>query len=309
MTERHQHVGLCILMTLVVLVMDVPAVFGFGSIEALHKELAQAREKMRVSEAAEAKVEADLTQLVQSGHASPQTIRNYELYLQRLKALVVENRLKVSQLVTLQLKYGMGSALMPSPSSDGDQSEEPSGIPEESISDPVTDLDRQLDQSLATFDAALLKRMELIKIQSAEKIKDLEDEAEAARKRLKDQGIDIDAQGDQQTGGPSKHKDSQAGSQPAQGESGVQADAADDMKSDRKDASGTGQEASGSDPEEIGSTAEGGSSLTREEERRYGKGEDDDIVARQLREAALKETDPELREKLWKEYEAYNQNR
>ncbi|MCC5846482.1 MAG: hypothetical protein JJU29_00190 [Verrucomicrobia bacterium] len=33
--------------------------------------------------------------------------------------------------------------------------------------------------------------------------------------------------------------------------------------------------------------------------------QDEDIVARQLREAAEKETDPELREKLWKEYEAY----
>ena len=33
--------------------------------------------------------------------------------------------------------------------------------------------------------------------------------------------------------------------------------------------------------------------------------EDDDIVARQLREAAQKETDPELRKKLWEEYWKY----
>ena len=36
-----------------------------------------------------------------------------------------------------------------------------------------------------------------------------------------------------------------------------------------------------------------------------GDGRDDDIVARQLREAAMKEEDPELREKLWDEYRAY----
>ncbi|MDH4029829.1 MAG: hypothetical protein OEU49_03160, partial [Chromatiales bacterium] len=36
-----------------------------------------------------------------------------------------------------------------------------------------------------------------------------------------------------------------------------------------------------------------------------GDGRDDDIVARQLREAAQKEPDPELREKLWEEYRAY----
>lgn len=34
-------------------------------------------------------------------------------------------------------------------------------------------------------------------------------------------------------------------------------------------------------------------------------GSDDDVVARQIREAAEKETDPELREKLWEEYRRY----
>lgn len=36
-----------------------------------------------------------------------------------------------------------------------------------------------------------------------------------------------------------------------------------------------------------------------------GDGTDDDIVARQLREAAMRETDPVLREKLWEEYRRY----
>lgn len=34
-------------------------------------------------------------------------------------------------------------------------------------------------------------------------------------------------------------------------------------------------------------------------------GNNDDVVARQLREAAMREPDPELREKLWDEYRAY----
>jgi len=34
-------------------------------------------------------------------------------------------------------------------------------------------------------------------------------------------------------------------------------------------------------------------------------GSDDDVVARQIREAALKEKDPKLREKLWQEYRKY----
>ena len=36
-------------------------------------------------------------------------------------------------------------------------------------------------------------------------------------------------------------------------------------------------------------------------------GSDDDVVARQIREAAMAETDPELREKLWEEYRKYKQ--
>lgn len=38
-------------------------------------------------------------------------------------------------------------------------------------------------------------------------------------------------------------------------------------------------------------------------------GSDDDVVARQLREAAMKETDPRLRERLWDEYRRYKQGR
>ena len=36
---------------------------------------------------------------------------------------------------------------------------------------------------------------------------------------------------------------------------------------------------------------------------------DDDIVARQIREAAMKETDPELRAALWEEYRRYKKGR
>jgi hypothetical protein len=42
--------------------------------------------------------------------------------------------------------------------------------------------------------------------------------------------------------------------------------------------------------------------------RDVGDGRDDDVVARQLREAAMKEDDPELREKLWDEYREYKKS-
>ncbi len=37
-------------------------------------------------------------------------------------------------------------------------------------------------------------------------------------------------------------------------------------------------------------------------------GDDDDVVARQIREAATRESDPELRERLWEEYRKYKKS-
>lgn len=54
----------------------------------------------------------------------------------------------------------------------------------------------------------------------------------------------------------------------------------------------------------VGGSGPGGSGSDRIPSD-VGDGSDDDIVARQLREAAMAEDDPELREKLWEEYRRY----
>ncbi len=51
-----------------------------------------------------------------------------------------------------------------------------------------------------------------------------------------------------------------------------------------------------------------GEKKTSDRERRKLDEIDDDIVARQLKEAAVKETDPKLKEKLWEEYYKYKKN-
>lgn len=51
-----------------------------------------------------------------------------------------------------------------------------------------------------------------------------------------------------------------------------------------------------------------GEKKTSDRERRKLDEIDDDIVARQLKEAAEKETDPKLKEKLWEEYYKYKKN-
>ncbi|OGT74151.1 MAG: hypothetical protein A3H44_13545 [Gammaproteobacteria bacterium RIFCSPLOWO2_02_FULL_57_10] len=63
-------------------------------------------------------------------------------------------------------------------------------------------------------------------------------------------------------------------------------------------------------PGPQGAAGAGGGSTNAEEQtfpppEDIPSGRDDDIVARQLREAAMREPDPELREKLWDEYRRY----
>lgn len=67
----------------------------------------------------------------------------------------------------------------------------------------------------------------------------------------------------------------------------------------------------------TGSNSEGSVQMTGREEATdlaqlpedIGDGQDDDIVAQQLREAAIAETDPKLRDKLWEEYKRYKSGR
>lgn len=68
--------------------------------------------------------------------------------------------------------------------------------------------------------------------------------------------------------------------------------------------SGTSGGQPGGGPVE-GSESAGGAGTEREQPADAGDGSDDDVVARQLREAAEKETDPELKAKLWEEYRRY----
>jgi len=79
-----------------------------------------------------------------------------------------------------------------------------------------------------------------------------------------------------------------------------------DLRSERTGQSGSGgAQETGGNREDRGVIAGGASGAP---DRSLPSGEDDDIVARRLRRAAEQETDPELKEKLWKEYMEYKRN-
>mgnify|MGYP001816258176 CR=1 FL=1 len=67
------------------------------------------------------------------------------------------------------------------------------------------------------------------------------------------------------------------------------------------------QTSSGTQPTTTGGAAgpPGGQTVATGQPADVPDGSDDDVVARQMREAAENETDPELKEKLWEEYRRY----
>ena len=149
--------------------------------------------------------------------------------------------------------------------------------------DEVAALDREFDESLAQFDDRLLNEMDKIRDNSAAKLQDLAQEAAEAAKRLREKGLDVDTSASSSTG--ESREDTPPSDQ--------------DMEA-RKGSTGT-------DTASKSGSHRSGEGSSRKDQRRVDY-EDDDIVARQLREAAEKETDPELKEKLWKEYEEYKKS-
>ena len=257
-------------------------------------KLAKARDNLRVSQATEKRIAAELEKRKESGNASAEDIRNHEAYLERVQAMVAENR---KALAKMEMAYAQHP-----PPSPGQKTSSKSPrvsdqqIPEEQTQDPVAELDRQLSASLTEFDGMLLKEMETIETESAAKMHDLAKEAAEAAKRLKEKGVDL---------GTAESESSDAES--TQGKEGRQGTAGEKDTSREEKGSETQKGGSDDTVAAAGRSKGEGSGPKSDPGSRYSK-EDDDIVARQLREAAENETDPELKEKLWKEYEDYKKN-
>ena len=254
-------------------------------------KLAKARDDLRVSQATEKRIATELEELKNSGNASAEDIRNYETYLERVQAMVAENRKMVEKMEQAYAEHSQGHKATGASSELSDQQ-----IPEEQVRDPVADLHRQLDASLTEFDGTLLKEMEKIQTASTAKMRDLAQEAAEAAKRVKGKGDDSESQGETSKQGENGDKESEN-----QQKSG--SDKSED--SDSKEAKGSDDDR---EEEDRGiESSDKSKDMAGKGKGEYGR-EDEDIVARQLREAAENETDPELKKKLWAEYEEYMKN-
>jgi hypothetical protein len=151
-------------------------------------------------------------------------------------------------------------------------------------------IDRRFDETFAVFDERMRKEQETISQERAS--------------RSGSAPGDAGAGGDSESGGESGDESGEAGA----GETAESGEGAESAGTP----GGRGESAGSQSGEQGGGGGVGGGSAGGSGPNTVPAdipdGRDDDIVARQLREAAMKETDPELRERLWEEYRQYKKS-
>ncbi len=150
-------------------------------------------------------------------------------------------------------------------------------------SDKVAQLEGELEQTLVVIDGRLLEERDRLSNQRSGGVPDLPGPAGGDEEFGGDPGAEAAALLEEMGGGDSEVGGLEEGEQEVP--TGEVASTGTDELGDGKRASNTQR------PDNIPDNIPDGS--------------DDDIVARQIREAAMNETDPVLREKLWREYINY----
>jgi hypothetical protein len=261
------------------------------------QELQNARENLKLSEQTRDRIVEEVAALKASGKASPEVVTAYEAYLARVQEMVAEHQKLVAQMETAYSAHqarsqgaeagapGMpGAPPLPSPGSGEDPA------------DRLKALDRQFNASLAAFDEMLLNELRLIQAASAKRLQGLAEAAAEAGRQAGEKG-----------GGRSSAEKGAAAETEGSGTEGTGSEKGGAGAEQAKTSGGRGKPG---DAGGGGQTGGGwGSGGTGAPPSSYTPSPDDDIVARQLREAAEKETDTELKAKLWKEYEDYKKSR
>jgi hypothetical protein len=157
---------------------------------------------------------------------------------------------------------------------------------EQTPQEQIAALDRMLNAGLGEYDEKLLREQERIKAATP--------------------NDNSDAGGDGGAGDGSEGEGSEGeGSEGEASEGGAEGEGQDAGGSPGGNRAGDQSDDQRSGGPEDGSTGSGDQGSDRDQPSDIPDGSDDDVVARQLREAAEKETDPELKAKLWEEYRRY----
>ncbi|MBW2221639.1 MAG: hypothetical protein JRF22_03810 [Deltaproteobacteria bacterium] len=255
--------------------------------------LEQARENLRISQATEGRITSELEQLKNSGKATPEILNDYETYLNRIQAMVNENQKIVDNMEATYSRYQKSAKTTGCSNSIQSEGNRYTEVPAEEEPDELSVLDSELNDSLAEFDEMLLKEMDEIRAKSENNMKNIAGEAAEAAERLREKGVDVSSSEDD---GTDEH------AQKSQSEEEIKDR---EQGEDELEQGGSYSKVPVTDSRNGKSRSDDDATYSKQDRKSHGSAQDDDIVARQIREAAEKETDPELKKKLWKEYEDY----
>lgn len=267
----------------------------------VQQRLEKAREDLALAEASERRVLASLSDLKAAPDADTDIVRAYETYASEIAAMVKENRDRVKKL----------EALIAAPEVTEDEVDRQlreldaqlEQLPDPSQEkDPIAALDAELDASMEEYDAYLAKKERLLKARmdkvdaaaasgNTSRAQAAAEAAELLRKMGVEPGSTVETSGKE--AGTTTSSGQQSSKGKAAGEAGTNGENTDNQGASAEQSAGKQPSGAGN---ERGNGGAGSERAPRQNE---------DIVARQLREAAENEKDPVLREKLWKEYDDY----
>jgi hypothetical protein len=241
-------------------------------------------EQLRLDHAAWATAERDFRARRKSGALVGAEASDYAAYVARLQRRVAEDcaALSVAGVPAPEdMSCPRFEAAVTTRSAAIDQAAE------QSHEERIASLDVELASGLADFDELLLREQERVKAAAPR----------SASGGGMGGGTNADGHGDDGNDGGGEGS---AGENRKAGET----EAGDASNGDRPQAGGGAERSSTGAGGTPARTSRNGA--TRQPPG-IPDGRDDDVVARQLREAAEKETDPELQKKLWEEYRKYKQ--
>lgn len=262
--------------------------------------LAAALAELRALEGTERRMREEYRELAARGALSASERRDFEAYLARLEADVKEQRETVSRLEAARDK-GVAAAEAATKPTDS-----PAFGQGETDAERVANMDAELGSSLSDFDQMLLREQQ--ELARKEKARTAGTDSRSSAEGRQGTAGDASAEGAESSG----EEDSQGVGEPSEGsgesastetgEEGAQGSADEEAASEKGGDRSTGEDqVAAAKDSEAGGVSKDKSAVPAD----IPDGKDDDIVARQLREAAEKEQDPELREKLWDEYRKY----
>jgi len=264
-----------------------------GVLAAGDGTLPAARQELRLRVETEKRMREEFEVLLANRGMSAAEISDFENYLGHLARVVSEQRALVAKLEGSDTDSGGGSG-----HTDSQDASLPADFDRgQTDAEKIAALDAELGSSLSGFDEKLLREQREID-EKSRSASTGESGAETGGGAGEDgKGTEGEGQG-QGKGATSDSADSATEPAPEGDESAGQ--------SGQESVGGKTQEADGKSNEQVATAGGSGDKPAKNAPPPdIADGKDDDIVARQLREAAENEQDPELRDKLWEEYRNY----